>query len=183
MWIGGSGEWGRGMFLRFDNCNKDSMTDRSPPRSLPTLMHRNLHLHPHRDPAVDVSHFNLHLHPHRDPAVDASHFNPHLHPHRDPAVDVSHFKDHGAHILVGTPGRIDDIMKRCTTMEFKRLEVCPRWRGTWVDYWNPLQQWDGIRSSPPATPPLTFTQVLVLDEAPLKGDLYPPPEYAPPALS
>ena len=47
----------------------------------------------------------------------------HLFTPRDPAIDVSHFKDHGAHILVGTPGRIDDIMKRCTVMEFKRLEV------------------------------------------------------------
>jgi len=44
-------------------------------------------------------------------------------PCSDPAVDVSHFKDHGAHILVGTPGRIDDMMKRCTFMDFKRLEV------------------------------------------------------------
>ena len=42
----------------------------------------------------------------------------------DPSVDVAHFKEHGAHVLVGTPGRIDDIMKRCTTMDFKRLEVC-----------------------------------------------------------
>ena len=41
----------------------------------------------------------------------------------DPAVDVAHFKEHGAHVLVGTPGRIDDIMKRCATMDFKRLEV------------------------------------------------------------
>ncbi|GAX83788.1 hypothetical protein CEUSTIGMA_g11213.t1 [Chlamydomonas eustigma] len=43
----------------------------------------------------------------------------------DPALDVSHFKEQGAHVLVGTPGRIDDVIKRCGTsiMDFKRLEV------------------------------------------------------------
>ncbi|EFJ40203.1 hypothetical protein VOLCADRAFT_108284 [Volvox carteri f. nagariensis] len=41
----------------------------------------------------------------------------------DPAQDVAAFKSRGAHVLVGTPGRIDDIVKRCTAMDLKRLEV------------------------------------------------------------
>lgn len=42
---------------------------------------------------------------------------------RDPAEDVSHFREHGGHVLVGTPGRIDDVLKRCTFMDARRLEV------------------------------------------------------------
>ncbi|KAL6765995.1 DEAD-domain-containing protein [Haematococcus lacustris] len=41
----------------------------------------------------------------------------------DPGEDVAEFKASGAQLLVGTPGRLDDIMKRCTAMDFKRLEV------------------------------------------------------------
>jgi ATP-dependent RNA helicase DDX55/SPB4 len=36
---------------------------------------------------------------------------------------VARFKEQGAHVLVGTPGRIDDVMKRCSAMDLKRLEV------------------------------------------------------------
>lgn len=44
-------------------------------------------------------------------------------PVRDPAEDVSHFKEHGGQVLVGTPGRIDDVLKRCPLMDTRRLEV------------------------------------------------------------
>ncbi len=32
-------------------------------------------------------------------------------------------RENGAHVLIGTPGRIDDLLKRCTFLELKRLEV------------------------------------------------------------
>ncbi|GIL48809.1 hypothetical protein Vafri_5230, partial [Volvox africanus] len=41
----------------------------------------------------------------------------------DPAQDVAALKARGAHVLVGTPGRIEDILKRCTAMDLRRLEV------------------------------------------------------------
>lgn len=41
----------------------------------------------------------------------------------DPAADVAAFKETGAQVLVGTPGRILDVMKRCTAMDLRRLEV------------------------------------------------------------
>lgn len=42
----------------------------------------------------------------------------------DPAADVSAFKSSGGHILIGTPGRLDDIMKRLgTALDTKQLEV------------------------------------------------------------
>ncbi|EFN51762.1 hypothetical protein CHLNCDRAFT_139706 [Chlorella variabilis] len=41
----------------------------------------------------------------------------------DPAVDVAAFKEVGGHVLVGTPGRLDDIMQRCTTMDLRTVEV------------------------------------------------------------
>ncbi len=41
----------------------------------------------------------------------------------DPAADVSAFKARGGHVLIGTPGRIDDVIKRCTAMDLRRLEV------------------------------------------------------------
>lgn len=41
----------------------------------------------------------------------------------DPLEDVQRFKETGAHVIIGTPGRIDDVIKRCPVMEFKRLEV------------------------------------------------------------
>ncbi|GLI62786.1 hypothetical protein VaNZ11_005533 [Volvox africanus] len=42
---------------------------------------------------------------------------------RDPAQDVAALKARGAHVLVGTPGRIEDILKRCSAMDLRRLEV------------------------------------------------------------
>lgn len=38
---------------------------------------------------------------------------------RDPAADVAAFKESGGHVLVGTPGRLDDIMQRCSTMDLR----------------------------------------------------------------
>lgn len=43
----------------------------------------------------------------------------------DPAQDVAAFKQSGGHVMIGTPGRIEDVMKRCPLMDFKRLEVSP----------------------------------------------------------
>lgn len=41
----------------------------------------------------------------------------------DPAVDVAAFRATGGHVIIGTPGRIDDVMKRCPQMDCKALEV------------------------------------------------------------
>ncbi|KIZ00196.1 hypothetical protein MNEG_7763 [Monoraphidium neglectum] len=41
----------------------------------------------------------------------------------DPAADVALFRERGGQILVGTPGRLDDILKRCADLDPKRLEV------------------------------------------------------------
>ncbi|KAG2492424.1 hypothetical protein HYH03_009367 [Edaphochlamys debaryana] len=41
----------------------------------------------------------------------------------DPAQDVAAFKARGAHVLVGTPGRIEDTLKRCAAIDLRRLEV------------------------------------------------------------
>ncbi|KAG1653913.1 hypothetical protein FOA52_003829 [Chlamydomonas sp. UWO 241] len=41
----------------------------------------------------------------------------------DPAEDVARFKASGAAVLIGTPGRIDDVMKRCALMDLRQLEV------------------------------------------------------------
>lgn len=41
----------------------------------------------------------------------------------DPATDVALFRERGGHVLVGTPGRLDDVMKRCGDMDARRLEV------------------------------------------------------------
>lgn len=38
---------------------------------------------------------------------------------RDPSADVAAFKDGGGHVLVGTPGRLDDVMQRCTFMDLR----------------------------------------------------------------
>ena len=45
---------------------------------------------------------------------------------RDPAVDVAALKGNGGNVLIGTPGRLDDVMKRCPFLEFKSLEVTRR---------------------------------------------------------
>mmetsp|Transcript_28156 Transcript_28156/g.76011 ORF Transcript_28156/g.76011 Transcript_28156/m.76011 type:complete len:725 (+) Transcript_28156:79-2253(+) len=41
----------------------------------------------------------------------------------DPAEDILRFREQGGHVLVGTPGRIDDVLKRCPLMDTRRLEV------------------------------------------------------------
>lgn len=41
----------------------------------------------------------------------------------DPAEDVESFRAGGGQVLVGTPGRISDFMRRCTALETRRLEV------------------------------------------------------------
>jgi ATP-dependent RNA helicase DDX55/SPB4 len=41
----------------------------------------------------------------------------------DPARDVRGFDDDGACCLVGTPGRLDDVMIRAKTMDLKRVEL------------------------------------------------------------
>ncbi|KAL4450591.1 hypothetical protein ABPG77_000947 [Micractinium sp. CCAP 211/92] len=41
----------------------------------------------------------------------------------DPSADVAAFKDGGGHVLVGTPGRLDDVMQRCTFMDLRTVEV------------------------------------------------------------
>jgi ATP-dependent RNA helicase DDX55/SPB4 len=41
----------------------------------------------------------------------------------DPRVDIETFKKHGAHILIGTPGRLDDLLKRTTVFNTKELEA------------------------------------------------------------
>lgn len=43
---------------------------------------------------------------------------------RDPGQDVAAFKSSGGHILVGTPGRLNDVMQRLgPAMDTKTLEV------------------------------------------------------------
>eukprot|EP00899_Mesostigma_viride_P014675 jgi/Mesvir1/23208/Mv22670-RA.1 len=39
------------------------------------------------------------------------------------AADVAKFKEEGAHMLVGTPGRLNDIITRCPSLDLRRLEV------------------------------------------------------------
>eukprot|EP00884_Botryococcus_braunii_P021246 jgi/Botrbrau1/7805/Bobra.0159s0233.1 len=41
----------------------------------------------------------------------------------DPTVDAADFRERGGKVLVGTPGRLADVMKRCPGMELKRVEV------------------------------------------------------------
>lgn len=41
----------------------------------------------------------------------------------DPAQDVARFKEGGGQVLIGTPGRLHDIMTRCAVMDTKALEV------------------------------------------------------------
>jgi ATP-dependent RNA helicase DDX55/SPB4 len=43
---------------------------------------------------------------------------------RDPAEDVAAFKSNGAQVLVGTPGRMDDMMRRADAlMGLRRFEM------------------------------------------------------------
>lgn len=42
---------------------------------------------------------------------------------RDPAEDVARFKAGGGQVLIGTPGRLADLMRRCPGLDARRLEV------------------------------------------------------------
>jgi ATP-dependent RNA helicase DDX55/SPB4 len=41
----------------------------------------------------------------------------------DPSADVSALKSHGGHLLIGTPGRLDDVVQRCSFLDLKTVEV------------------------------------------------------------
>lgn len=41
----------------------------------------------------------------------------------DVGQDVQQFLSEGGQVIIGTPGRVDDIMKRCAAMDLKKLEV------------------------------------------------------------
>lgn len=41
----------------------------------------------------------------------------------DPAEDVARFKAGGGQVLIGTPGRLADLMRRCPSLDARRLEV------------------------------------------------------------
>jgi len=40
----------------------------------------------------------------------------------DPSVDVAALKSDGGHVLVGTPGRLDDVLQRCPFLDLKTRE-------------------------------------------------------------
>ena len=42
---------------------------------------------------------------------------------RDPLVDVASFEENGGNIIIGTPGRLTDVMKRSKLFDAKCLEV------------------------------------------------------------
>ena len=41
----------------------------------------------------------------------------------DPAADVAALREGGAHVLVGTPGRLDDVLQRCAFLDLKTGEL------------------------------------------------------------
>ena len=41
----------------------------------------------------------------------------------DVLADLSNFREHGGNIVVGTPGRIDDVMTRIRELSCKELEL------------------------------------------------------------
>lgn len=41
----------------------------------------------------------------------------------DVTADVAKLKQEGANVLIGTPGRLYDIMERVTALDFRNLEV------------------------------------------------------------
>jgi len=41
----------------------------------------------------------------------------------DPAADVAALKSRGGHLLIGTPGRLDDVVQRCSFLDLKTVEV------------------------------------------------------------
>ena len=42
---------------------------------------------------------------------------------RDPTSDVKMFEEQGGNVIVGTPGRLLDVIKRSQSMNFKNLEM------------------------------------------------------------
>ena len=42
---------------------------------------------------------------------------------RDPLVDVETFEREGGNVIVGTPGRISDVMQRSALLDTRQLEV------------------------------------------------------------
>ena len=42
---------------------------------------------------------------------------------RDPLVDVETFEQEGGNVIVGTPGRISDVMQRSALLDTRQLEV------------------------------------------------------------
>ena len=42
---------------------------------------------------------------------------------RDAALDVTAFQEKGGNVIIGTPGRVADVMKRSTELDTKQLEV------------------------------------------------------------
>jgi ATP-dependent RNA helicase DDX55/SPB4 len=41
----------------------------------------------------------------------------------DPSADVAALKSQGGHLLIGTPGRLDDVVQRCSFLDMKTVEV------------------------------------------------------------
>lgn len=46
------------------------------------------------------------------------------------AADLQSLKQDGANLLIGTPGRLHDIMERSSFLDFRQLEVCGSWGST-----------------------------------------------------
>jgi len=44
---------------------------------------------------------------------------------RDPLIDVAAFNAEGGNVIIGTPGRLSDVMKRCERLDCRSLEVTP----------------------------------------------------------
>ena len=42
---------------------------------------------------------------------------------RDPAVDTGVLKEYGGHVLIGTPGRLEDILQRCNFLDLRTVEA------------------------------------------------------------
>ena len=60
---------------------------------------------------------------------------------RDPAQDVAAFKAGQGQVLIGTPGRLADLMRRCTSLETRRLEVLPSLGITLMGFPAPFGSW------------------------------------------
>ena len=41
----------------------------------------------------------------------------------DPSADVAALRSQGGHLLIGTPGRLDDVLQRCSFLDLKTVEV------------------------------------------------------------